>query len=90
MKKLLLTTSALALVAPIAAYAADAPAPAAEAPAAAPDIIVTGTRTTGTRAADSAAPIEIVGPAAFQSVGQTDLSSVLAQTLPSLAPIPPT
>ena len=91
MKTLLLTTSALALVAPVGAYAADAPAPAADAPAPAadapapaPDIIVTGTRTTGTRAADSAAPIELVGASAIANVGQQDLTQVLAQSLPSL------
>jgi iron complex outermembrane receptor protein len=84
MKSALFTTTALALALPLSAQAADAPAPAAEAPAVAPDIIVTGTRTTGTRAADSAAPIEIVSSAAFQSVGQPDLNQVLQQTLPSL------
>jgi iron complex outermembrane receptor protein len=85
MKKLLLTTSALALVAPLSAYAADAPAPAPAADTSvAPDIIVTGTRIVGTHAADSAAPIEIVGASAFQSVGQPDLTAVLSQLLPSL------
>ncbi len=80
MKSVLFTTTALALVAPVAAYAADAPAPAAVAP----DIIVTGTRTTGTRAADSSAPIELVGASAIANVGQQDLTQVLAQSLPSL------
>ena len=84
MKSVLFTTTALALVAPVAAYAADAPAPAAAAPAAAPDIIVTGTRTTGTRAADSSAPIELVGASTIANVGQQDLTQVLAQSLPSL------
>jgi iron complex outermembrane receptor protein len=84
MKTFLFTSTALALVAPVGAYAADAPAPAADAPAAAPDIIVTGTRTTGTRAADSAAPIELVGASAIANVGQQDLTQVLAQSLPSL------
>ena len=83
MKKFLISTSVLAIVSPMMAHAQDAPAPATETPVA-PDIIVTGTRTTGTHAADSAAPIEIVGTAAIQSVGQTDLNSILAQTLPSL------
>jgi len=84
MKTLLFTTTALAIVAPMTAFAADAPAPAVEAPATAPDIIVTGTRTTGTRAADSAAPIEIVGASTIANVGQQDLTQVLAQSLPSL------
>ncbi len=77
MKLLLLTSTALALVAPAAAFAADAPTPPT-------DIIVTGTRTTGTRAADSAAPIQLVGTSAIQNVGQQDLTQVLAQSLPSL------
>jgi len=84
MKTLLFATTALTLVAPMTAYAADAPAPAAETVPVASDIIVTGTRTTGTHAADSAAPIEIVSSKSFESVGQTDLNSILAQTLPSL------
>lgn len=82
MKKLLFSTTALALVAPLTAYAADAPA-TTDAPVAT-DIIVTGTRTIGTRAADSAAPIQLVGSAAIQNTGQQDLTQVLAQALPSL------
>lgn len=77
MKKYLLGSTALLLLAPIAAQAADAPAPAG-------DIIVTGTRQTGMRAADSAAPIQLIGAQAMQNVGQQDLTQVLAQTLPSL------
>jgi iron complex outermembrane recepter protein len=89
MKKILFSTTALALATsvaalPIAAHAADAPAPATEAPAVASDIIVTGTRTTGTHAADSSAPIELVGASAIANVGQQDLTQVLAQSLPSL------
>ncbi len=48
------------------------------------DIIVTGTRVTGMRAADSAAPVQVVGTQAMQAVGQQDLTQVLAQSLPSL------
>lgn len=77
MKKLLFTTTALALFAPMAAQAADQAEPSSE-------IIVTGTRQTGMKAADSAAPIQLIGTQAFQSVGQQDLTQVLAQTLPSL------
>ena len=47
-------------------------------------IIVTGTRVTGMRAADSAAPIQVVGTQAIANVGQQDLTQVLAQSLPSL------
>ena len=81
MKSFWFTTTALALIAPIAAHASDAP-PADNTVAS--DIIVTGTRQTGMRAADSAAPIQLVGPSSFQNVGQQDLTQVLAQSLPSL------
>ena len=47
------------------------------------DIIVTGTRQRGVRAADSAAPIQIVGSSAFEKVGQPDLTQGLQQNLPS-------
>jgi len=77
MKKYLLGSTALMLLAPVAAQAAGAPEPAA-------DIIVTGTRQTGIKAADSAAPIQLIGQQALQNVGQQDLTQVLAQTLPSL------
>ncbi|EIZ79301.1 TonB-dependent receptor-like protein [Novosphingobium sp. Rr 2-17] len=63
------------------ANAQEAPADA-EAPGSA--IIVTGTRQTGMRAADSAAPIQLIGQQAIQSVGQPELNQVLAQSLPSL------
>jgi iron complex outermembrane receptor protein len=48
------------------------------------EVIVTGTRTTGMKAADSAAPIEVVGAAALTQTGATDLSQVLETTVPSL------
>lgn len=47
-------------------------------------IIVTGTRQTGLRAQDSAAPVEVVGAQALQNVGPPDLGPALAQSLPSL------
>ena len=54
-------------------------------PAAGPigEVIVTGTRQTGVKAADSAAPIEIVGAAALKRVGQPNLIDSLEQSLPS-------
>jgi len=66
-----------------AAPAAD-PAPAA-APdaAAADDIIVTGTRATGITAAESAAPIKLVGAETIAHVGQPNLNQVLTQLVPS-------
>ncbi len=47
------------------------------------EVIVTGTRTTGMKAADSAAPIEIVGAAALRDAPQPDLIQALATNLPS-------
>jgi iron complex outermembrane receptor protein len=47
-------------------------------------IIVTGTRTVGMRAADSPAPIQILGAAALAHTGSPDLLQSLAQQLPSI------
>jgi len=46
-------------------------------------VIVTGTRQSGVKAADSAAPIQVVGREALKTVGQPDLISALRQILPS-------
>ncbi len=48
------------------------------------EVIVTGTRTVGVKAADSAAPIEIVGNQALQRTGATSLSDSLQTSVPSL------
>ncbi|MDO6413034.1 TonB-dependent receptor [Sphingomonas sp. BIUV-7] len=47
-------------------------------------IIVTGTRTTGFKASDSPAPIQILGSDALSRVGQPDLNQALAQQIPSI------
>ncbi|AUW60146.1 TonB-dependent receptor [Sphingobium sp. SCG-1] len=47
-------------------------------------IIVTGTRTTGMKAADSPAPIQLIGSDALQRTGSPDLLQSLAQQLPSI------
>src|SRR5271170_3094648 len=47
------------------------------------EVIVTGTRTTGVKAIDSAAPIQVVGAGALTKVGQPDLVQALSQNLPS-------
>jgi iron complex outermembrane receptor protein len=69
------------------ALAACAPALAQTTPAAdATDqstIIVTGTRTTGLKAADSPAPIQLLGADTLQRVGQPNLNQALAQLVPS-------
>ncbi len=79
MKFTLLCSTAIVAAMPIAAHAQMAPAdePAGE-------IIVTGTRQIGMKAEDSAAPIQVIGSEAMRSVGQQDLTQVLAQSLPSL------
>jgi iron complex outermembrane receptor protein len=68
-----------------AALAADTAAAAVvEAAAVADEIIVTGTRQTGVKAADSAAPVVVLGADALKRVGQPDLVQSLAQNLPSI------
>ena len=80
MKSIFISSSVIALMAAIAA-----PALAADpSSAAGSDIIVTGVRQTGgVKAANSAAPIEVVGAEALKRVGQPDLIQSLSQTLPS-------
>lgn len=46
-------------------------------------IIVTGTRVTGLKAVDSAAPIQMIGSEAIEHVGQPNLTQVLSQIVPS-------
>lgn len=48
------------------------------------EVIVTGTRLSGVKAADSAAPIQLVDSSALHQLGQQDLRLALAQNLPSL------
>jgi len=75
MKHFLAGASMLPLLAMAGAvYAADAPSN---------EIIVTGTRQVGVKAADSAAPIQLVGAVALKRVGQQDLKSALSQSVPS-------
>ena len=47
------------------------------------EVIVTGTRTTGLRAVDSPAPIQVLESAALTRVGQPDLIQAIAQNIPS-------
>jgi len=46
-------------------------------------IIVTGTRSIGTKAADSAAPIQVLSSDELQRVGQPNLNQILTQLVPS-------
>ena len=90
MRKLLCGVSTIALVsvaqlaqAQDAASATPPTAPASASNNEVSEVIVTGTRQTGVRAADSAAPIQVVGQQALQHVGEPDLSQVLQQNVPS-------
>ncbi len=47
------------------------------------EVVVTGTRQLGVRAADSAAPISVIDAGALQRVGPPDLFTALAQNVPS-------
>jgi iron complex outermembrane receptor protein len=77
-----------------AAAAADGAAPASDAPAGGPDsgdlssvneVIVTGTRVTGIKAVDSAAPIQVIASQALERVsGKPDLITTLSNLIPSL------
>ena len=85
-----LAAMALAIALPGVARAADPAAPADTAAAAEDSesstdaIIVTGTRVSGMRAADSPAPIQLLGSDALQHTGSPDLLQSLAQQLPSV------
>jgi iron complex outermembrane receptor protein len=78
MKTNFATVSTLAL---IAACAAPALALAQNSDVEA--VIVTGTRTTGLRAVDSPAPIQVLGADVIKKTGQPDLIQALAQNVPS-------
>jgi iron complex outermembrane receptor protein len=47
-------------------------------------IVVTGTRTTGLKAVDSLAPVQVLGDDILKRTGQPDLVQSLAQNIPSL------
>ena len=48
------------------------------------ELIVTGSRQTGIKASDSAAPIQVLSAASLKAAGAPDLMSALAQIVPSL------
>ena len=77
------TAIAVAMLSSVAAFAQDS-TPQAAADDNGASIIVTGTRTTGMKAADSPAPIQILGRDALQRTGSPDLLQSLAQQLPSI------
>jgi iron complex outermembrane recepter protein len=70
----------------LAVVAGSVPATAQEVAAADTEaVIVTGTRVTGLTAADSAAPITVIGTDALSHVGQPNLIQALAQLSPSFS-----
>jgi iron complex outermembrane recepter protein len=66
-----------------AALGADQSASGGDQSASLEEVIVTGTRVQGLKAADSLAPIQIVGSDALGKVGEFDISEGLLQTVPS-------
>jgi iron complex outermembrane receptor protein len=86
MKTLMAGSSLFALLASAGSLHAAEAAPDAPAPAASSveEIIVTGTRETGVKAADSAAPIQLVGKQQLLKTGAADLATALTAAVPSL------
>ncbi|MEJ5976259.1 TonB-dependent receptor [Novosphingobium sp. PS1R-30] len=84
-RRLVLSASLLALIAGSPAHAeeAESAAAAADAGVDAGTIIVTGTRATGITAADSPAPVQIVGSEQLSRIGQPNLNQALNQLVPS-------
>jgi iron complex outermembrane receptor protein len=80
--KLFVGASLIALSA-LTSTAANAAEAAADASAGVSEVIVTGTRATGMKAADSPAPIQVLGATALKQVAQPDLIQAIAQNLPS-------
>src|SRR3984957_20505974 len=91
MKKLIESVSAIAIIGAAGPlHAADQPQPSADESSTAStsndtltEVIVTGTRQSGVRASDSAAPISIVDSGSMSRVGQPDLNQALHQKPPS-------
>jgi iron complex outermembrane receptor protein len=81
MKNIRIVSLAAIAIAGLAASGAMAQAAADENEMA--TIIVTGTRTTGLKAADSPTPIQVLGADALKHVGQPNLIQALAQIVPS-------
>ena len=69
--------------APATAAATDNSAPAADDAVSVNEVIVTGTRQTGLRAVDSAAPVEVLDSGSLQRTAQPDLMQAIAQNVPS-------
>lgn len=85
---LAIAASTLAMAHGTVAFAQTAPAApeaaAPETPAESPDIVVTGTRTTGRSRLDSTSPIDVLSATALQRQGTTELAAALANVVPSI------
>jgi iron complex outermembrane receptor protein len=81
--KLFVGASLIALATVTSTVARAADAAAADASPGVSEVIVTGTRATGMKAADSPAPIQVLGANALKQVAQPDLIQAIAQNLPS-------
>jgi iron complex outermembrane receptor protein len=86
MKYLLTGSSALVLTTMLATqvFAQVAPTPAAGEQADVEAVVVTGTRTSGLRAVDSAAPVQVLGNDILKRTGSPDLIQSLALNVPSI------
>ena len=85
MKTLMLMAGAsMAALLSAPALAQTAPPATAAVEAEGQEVIVTGTRQTGIKAVDSAAPVQVVDSASLKRVGEPDLISSLSQNVPSL------
>ena len=78
------SSASVTVLAAAASFASASHALAADQPAAVEEVIVTGTRQTGIKAADSPAPIQLVGAQALKKTGSTELATSLATLVPSL------
>jgi iron complex outermembrane receptor protein len=74
---------ALAVLSASAVHAEDAATTAADGASSVEEVIVTGTRQTGLRVVDSAAPIQVVDSESLLRSGQTDLRLGLSNIVPS-------
>jgi iron complex outermembrane receptor protein len=85
MNRLLAGASVLALTAYAGVvHAAEAAVAAADTGATVTEVIVTGTRQVGVKAADSAAPIQLIGSQQLLKTGSPDLAQSLQASVPSL------
>jgi len=86
MKTQILGASALALTTALwggIAVADPTPDPSAPDVASVEAVIVTGTRQSGVRAVDSAAPVQVIGDEALARTGQSDLRLAISNLVPS-------